>query len=75
MIVRHKKLSKRKFASEVGKSPRTVERWIKDGFIPAELVYKDATGHIFINEKAIAHVFIEDNAYNRLTRRDIRVRV
>jgi len=54
---RYRRLSKRTFAEKVGKSPRTIERWIATGIISNNWVLRDVTGHIFINEIAIEHLY------------------
>jgi uncharacterized protein (DUF1015 family) len=54
---RNKKMSKRTFAMEIEKSPRTVERWIATGIIPNTCVFRDPTGHIFIHERALDHIY------------------
>jgi hypothetical protein len=58
-MARTRRIPKRTFANEVGKSPRTIERWIATGIIPNSLVFKDPTGHIFIHELAIDHIYEE----------------
>lgn len=52
-----RRLPKREFAERIGKSRRTVERWISTGRIPNNLVFRDVTGHVYISESATECLF------------------
>lgn len=65
------RLSKREFANQIGKSPRTVERWIKDHTIPKKYVYRDIKGHVFIHKLALKPLFVSENLYH-LTNENLR---
>ncbi len=54
---RSRQLSKKTFADRIGKSTRTVNRWISTGVIPNSKVFRDPTGHVYIHESAMELMF------------------